>query len=79
MNQAVDQARGFIDLEVVVANTIESGQALAALQIQALDAGPVPLVFTSAGAVSADGAPVPVAASDGALFVNGNGRVNQVP
>jgi general secretion pathway protein D len=79
LNEVIDQARGFIDLEVVVANTIESGQAVAALQIQALDAGPVPLVFTSAGAVSADGAPVPVAASDGALFVNGNGRVNEVP
>jgi general secretion pathway protein D len=74
-----DPARGWIDLELVVGNAIEGGQALAALQIQAIDAGPVPLVFSVAGAVAADGTPVPVAASDGALFVNGNGKVSVEP
>ena len=77
LHLAIDQARGFIDLELVVANAMESGQAVAALQIQALDAGPVPLVFSTAGAVTDEGTPVPVAASDGALFVNGNGQVTE--
>jgi general secretion pathway protein D len=79
LRDTVDPASGFLDLEVVITNAIEGGQAVAALQVQALDAGPVPLVFTSAGAVSAEGGRVPVAASDGALFVNGNGRANEVP
>jgi len=77
LHLAIDQARGWIDLELVVANAMESGQAVAALQIQALDAGPVPLVFSTAGAVTDEGTPVPVAASDGALFVNGNGQVTE--
>ena len=79
LSDTVDRASGFIDLEVVVTNAIEGGQAVVALQLQALDSGPVPLVFTSGGAVSAGGGRVPVAASDGALFVNGNGRANEVP
>jgi general secretion pathway protein D len=79
LHDAVDHARGWIDLEFAIANAIESGQAVAALYIQALDAGPVPLVFSSAGAVTAEGTPVPVAASDGALFVNGYGQVTEEP
>jgi type II secretory pathway component GspD/PulD (secretin) len=74
-----DPAQGWVDLELVVASSVESGQAVAALQIQALEAGPVPLVFSVTGAVMADGTPVPVAASDGALFVNGNGKVSVEP
>jgi general secretion pathway protein D len=74
-----DPSRGWVDLELVVGSAMESGQAVAALQIQALDAGPVPLVFSVAGAVTAEGTPVPVAASDGALFVNGNGKVAVEP
>jgi hypothetical protein len=31
------------------------------------------------GAVTAEGTPVPVAASDGALFVNGYGQAKEVP
>jgi type II secretory pathway component GspD/PulD (secretin) len=74
-----DPAQGWVDLEFVIANAIESGQAVAAMQIQALDAGPAPLVFTVAGALTGEGTPVPVAASDGALFVNGNGKVSLEP
>jgi general secretion pathway protein D len=74
-----DPTRGWVDLELVVTSAIESGQALVALQIQALDAGPVPLVFSVSGAVTGEGTPVPVAASDGALFVNGNGKVAVEP
>ncbi len=70
---------GWIDLDLVVSNGLESGQGVLALRVQAIDAGPVPLIFTSAGAVASDGTPVPVAASDGALFVNGNGQVRETP
>jgi hypothetical protein len=79
LRDAVDPAQGWIDLEFVVANAIEGGQPVAALHIQALDAGPVPLVFTAAGAVTSEGVLVPVAASDGALFVNANGQEREEP
>ncbi|MCW8984319.1 MAG: hypothetical protein OQK55_03180, partial [Thermoanaerobaculales bacterium] len=79
LRDAVDPSQGWVDLEFVVANAIESGQSVVALHIQALDAGPVPLVFSTAGAVTAEGVKVPVAASDGALFVNGNGKVSEEP
>jgi general secretion pathway protein D len=79
LRDAVDAAQGWVDLEFVVANAIESGQSVVALHVQALDAGPVPLVFSTAGAMTAEGVTVPVAASDGALFVNGNGKVSEEP
>jgi general secretion pathway protein D len=79
LREAVDPGRGRVDLDLVITNAVEGGQAVAALHIQALDAGPVPLIFTAAGAVTAEGIPVPVAASDGALFVTGNGQVTEGP
>jgi general secretion pathway protein D len=79
LREVVDPGTGWIDLELVLANAIESGQAVAALQIQALEPGPVPLVFSVGNAVSGEGTPVPVAASDGALFVNGDGMVAEEP
>jgi general secretion pathway protein D len=79
LRDEVDAAQGWIDLEFVVANAIESGQSTVALRVQALDAGPVPLVFSTAGATTAEGVTVPVAASDGALFVNGSGKVSEEP
>jgi general secretion pathway protein D len=79
LRQDVDQAAGFIDLDLVVANALESGQAVAALHVQALDAGPVPIVFSATSAVDNEGSTVPVAASDGALFVNGNGEAVEEP
>ncbi len=75
----VHAADGWIDLDVVVADGVESGQAVAALRLQALDGGPAPLVFTSAGAVTAEGAAIPVAANDGALFINASGQVREQP
>ncbi len=71
----VHAADGWIDLDVIVADGIEGGQAVAALTVQALDGGPAPLVFTSAGAVTAEGLAIPVAAQDGALFIKTNGMV----
>jgi len=79
LRDTVDPTQGWVDLEFVVANAMEGGQPLAALHVQALDAGPVPLVFTAAAAVTSEGVQVPVAASDGALFVNGNGKVSEEP
>jgi hypothetical protein len=71
----LDAANGWIELDLLVLNGLESGQAVASLEIRALEAGPVPLVFAATGAVTGDGRPIPVAASDGALFVNGNPQV----
>ena len=79
LRDAVDPVQGWVDLELVVANAIEGGQSIVALHVQALDAGPVPLVFTATSAVTSEGVLVPVAASDGALFVNGNGKVSETP
>jgi hypothetical protein len=79
LHESIDQTRGWISLEIVVTSAIEAGQAVAALQVQALDPGPVPLVFSTNGAVSANGTAMPVAASDGALFVNGYGQVTEEP
>ena len=64
---------------MVVAGGHGGKQAVAAIKVQALEGGPAPLVFTSAGAVTADGVPIPVAANDGALFVNANGQVKELP
>ena len=73
----VHAADGWIDLDLLVVDGIASGQAVAALTVQALEGGPAPLVFTSAGAVTQDGVAIPVAANDGALFVNTNGQVRE--
>ena len=79
LRQDLNDTGGWIDLDLVVTDGIESGQAVIALEIHAIEPGPAPLVFTAAGAVTAEGTPVPVAASDGALFVNGYGQVREVP
>jgi general secretion pathway protein D len=79
LRDSVDPTQGWVDLEFVVANAMESGQAVVALHIQALDAGPVPLILAATDAVTSEGVLVPVAASDGALFVNGNGKVSEEP
>jgi hypothetical protein len=75
----LDAANGWIELDLLVLNGLESGQAVASLEIRALEAGPVPLVFTATGAVTDDGRPIPVAASDGALFVDGGTQEREQP
>ncbi len=72
-------ADGWIDLDLVVPNGIEGAQAVAALRVRALNAGPAPLIFTVSQAMTPLGTPIPVAASDGALFVNPNGLVREGP
>ena len=75
----LDAANGWIELDLLILDGIESGQGVASLEVRALEAGPVPLVFSATGAVTGDGRPVPVAASDGALFVNANGQEREEP
>jgi general secretion pathway protein D len=75
----LDAANGWIELDILIFDGIESGQTVASLEIRALEAGPVPLVFTTTGAVTGDGRPIPVAASDGALFVNAGGQEREEP
>jgi hypothetical protein len=75
----MDAANGWIELDLLILDGIESGQGVASLEVRALEAGPVPLVFSATGAVTGDGRPVPVAASDGALFVNANGQEREEP
>jgi general secretion pathway protein D len=75
----LDPINGWIDFDFVVAHAIESGQALATISVRALEPGPAPLIFTSTGAVTGDGASIPVAASDGALFVNPDGVLREDP
>ena len=75
----LDAANGWIELDLLIMNGIESGQGVASLEIRALEAGPVPLVFSATGAVTGDDRPIPVAASDGALFVNGGTHEREEP
>jgi len=70
----LDTGNGWFDLDLLILDGIESGQAVVSLEIRALEAGAAPLVFTATGAVAADGTPMPVAASDGALFVDGGAQ-----
>jgi general secretion pathway protein D len=79
LRQDLNPIDGWIDIDLVVTDGIESGQAVVVLEVRAIEPGPVPLVFTAVGAVTAEGTPVPVAASDGALFVNGYGQAKEVP
>jgi len=64
----LDSGWMFLDLMVPAAN--DGAQAVGALTVRAEAPGPVPLAFTSAGATLADGTVLPVAASDGSLFVS---------
>ncbi len=75
----LDTANGWIELDLLVLDGIESAQTVVSLEIRALDPGPAPLVFTATGAVTGDGRPIPVAASDGALFVNGGTQEREKP
>jgi general secretion pathway protein D len=57
-----------LDLEVGAAEAVGS-HGLAVLRVRALAPGPVPLVITAGGATRYDGAVLPVAVGNGALFV----------
>jgi general secretion pathway protein D len=66
---SLDEDSGWLSLDIMVLEGSEAPQGVAAFNVRALSPGPAPLVFTSGGAIAADGTAVPVAASDGALYV----------
>ncbi len=66
---SLDEDDGWLSLDIMVLEGSEAAQGVAAFSVRALSPGPAPLVFTSSGAIAADGTAVPVAASDGALYV----------
>jgi general secretion pathway protein D len=69
IGESIDEANGWMTLDLLVAEGRATAHAVAALRVYAASAGPVPLMFTSSGAITSDGLTLPVAASDGALFV----------
>jgi hypothetical protein len=66
---SLDEDSGWLSLDLMVLEGSEAAQGVAAFRVRALTPGPAPLVFTSGGAIADDGSAVPVAASDGALYV----------
>jgi hypothetical protein len=71
MEGSIEVDDGWMTLDLMVAAHQEDSHVVGALTVRALSAGPVPLAFTSAGAVAGDGSLLPVAANDGAIFVSG--------
>jgi general secretion pathway protein D len=69
MEGSIELDNGWLTLDLMVPSAHDGAQAIGALTVRALNPGPVPLAFTSSGAISGDGSVLPVAASDGALFV----------
>jgi hypothetical protein len=79
LRHEVDEQAGWIDFDLIVTEGSEVGQPVASLNLLALGAGPVPLVLSSTEAVTGDGTRVPVASSDGALYVTNSGLVDRSP
>jgi len=69
-HDAIDDREGWVELGLDVPQGRQTAHAVAAFKVRALAAGPVPLVFTSGHATLDDGTQLPVATSDGALFVS---------
>jgi len=69
--QDMEPSEGWIelDLEVAPGGTKGGAHGLAILRLRALSAGPVPLIVSAGGAIRDDGAALPVAVGNGALFV----------
>jgi len=71
MEGSIEVDDGWMTLDLMVVAAQEGPQAVGAITVRALSAGPVPLAFTSAGAIGGDGSVLPVAANDAAMFVSG--------
>ncbi len=71
MEGSIELDNGWMSLDLMVPSAHDGAQSIGALTVRADAPGPVPLAFTSAGATLADGTVLPVAVSDGALFVSG--------
>ncbi len=74
MEGSIELDSGWMSLDLMVPAAHDGAQAVGALTVRAEAPGPVPLAFTSAGATLADGTLLPVAASDGSLFVSTGGE-----
>ena len=70
MDERLDPEKGFLWLDLQVAEGQATSQSLGSIGITALNAGSAPLVFTCDGAVNGDGFRIPVAAGNGAVFVS---------
>ncbi len=71
MEGSIEDDGGWMALDLLVSATDDGPRSVGAVIIRAVSSGSVPLAFSSAGAVAADGSLVPVAARDGAMFVSG--------
>jgi general secretion pathway protein D len=68
--QDLEPEEGWIELDLEVGSADAAGpHGLAVLRVRALAPGPVPLVVSAGGATRNDGATLPVAVGNGALFV----------
>jgi general secretion pathway protein D len=72
MAESIDEIEGLLNLDLMVGEGRQTAHAVAAFQLRALAPGPVPLTLGSAGATISDGSTLPVAVSDGAVFVSGS-------
>ncbi len=72
LDRVIDNERGLVHMSLVVPIGGPVPQVVATLAIRGLKSGPAPLLFSSAGAVLGDESVVPVAVSDGALYVSGD-------
>jgi hypothetical protein len=70
MEGSIELDSGWMSLDLMVPAANDGAQAVGALTVRAEAPGPVPLAFTSSGATLTDGTVLPVAASDGSLFVS---------
>ncbi len=71
MDGSIEVDDGWMSLDLLVSSSDDGPKAVGAVIVRAEAEGPVPLAFSSAGAVAGDGSIVPVAVRDGALFVSG--------
>jgi general secretion pathway protein D len=69
MAGSLDETAGWLSLDLMVTEGYETAHAVAAVRVLGAAPGPVPLIFTSGGATLLDGTTLPVATSDGALYV----------
>jgi general secretion pathway protein D len=75
--ESIDDAEGVLSLDLVVGEERETAHAVAAVELRALAPGPVPLMLGSGGATTSEGSTLPVAVSDGAVFVAGSSVVKE--
>ena len=71
MEGSIEVDDGWMALDLLVSVADDAPRSVGAVVIRAVSSGPVPLAFSSAGAVASDGSLIPVAARDGAMYVSG--------